>query len=256
MDFKLLLEEHILDHPLTRFLFRGNVGLSLTKHLLMIWVASAALVALFLFLRFGSESSTRRLRLLIEAIVLFVRDEIVVPTMGEHGKEYLHYILTLFFFILACNLMGMFPFAATPTGNVSVTATLAICTFILIHAAGIRRQGFVHYLKSIVPSGIPGWLVPIMVPIELIGFITKTFALAVRLFMNMIAGHIVVLAFLALIFIFAALNPWVGLGMAPVSVVMSLFINLMELIIIIPLQTFIFTFLTAIFVGSAMNPEH
>ena len=154
------------------------------------------------------------------------------------------------------NLLGLLPGAATATGNIAVTATLSLCTFCLIHIAGIREQGFVHYVKSIVPSGLPVWLIPIMFPIELIGFLTKTFALSIRLFMNMIAGHIVILAFLGLIFIFAALNPWVGLSTAPFSVGMSLFIYFLELMIVVPLQAFIFTFLTALFVGAAVHPEH
>lgn len=252
MDFKEILEHHILDHSFKYLFSIGNVPISLTKHLLMMWIASLILLIIFLFLRGASKP----LHVLMEAIVLFIRDDVVVPALGETGKKYLHYFLTLFFFILFCNLLGMIPGASPATGNIAVTATLALCTFFLIHIAGIREQGFIHYIKSIVPSGLPVWLIPLMFPIELIGFLTKTFALSIRLFMNMIAGHIVVLAFLGLIFIFGAMNQWVGLVTAPVSVAMSLFVYFLELAIVIPLQAFIFTFLTALFVGSAVHPEH
>ena len=256
MDFKEILEHHILDHRLAPLLTVGNLSMPLTRHLLVMWIGSALLILLFLFLNISSGALAGRIRLLIETIILYIRDEIVLKSMGESGKKYLHYFLTLFFFILVCNLLGMVPGSSTPTGNIGVTATLALCTFFFIHIAGVREQGFVRYVKSIVPSGLPAWLVPLMFPIELLGFLTKTFALSIRLFMNMIAGHIVVLAFLGLIFIFASLNRWVGIATAPFSVAMSLFICFLELLIVVPLQAFIFTFLTAIFVGSAVHPEH
>lgn len=222
----------------------------------MLWIASFILIFLALILKMGSTSFSQKVQLILEMIALYIQDKIVLPAMGEEGKKYLHYFLTLFFFILVCNLLGLVPGASTATGNIAVTLTLSLCTFFLIHLAGVREQGVGHYIKSIVPSGLPVWLVPLMFPIELIGFLTKTFALAIRLFMNMIAGHIVSLAFLGLIFIFASLNPWIGLGTAPFSVMMSLFIYFLELLIVIPLQAFIFTFLTALFVGAAMHPEH
>ena len=256
MDFKEVLEHHILDHSFASLFSIHGIAFSFTKHLLMMWIASAFLILLFSLLTKGSSVFSRRIRLVVETMALYVRDEIVLPAMGERGKKYLHYFLTLFFFILACNILGMVPGAATATGNIAVTATLSLCTFFLIQWAGVREQGFAHYVKSIVPSGLPAWLVPIMFPIELIGFLTKTFALSIRLFMNMIAGHIVILAFLGLIFIFASLNPVVGLATAPFSVAMSLFIYFLELLIVVPLQAFIFTFLTALFVGAAVHPQH
>lgn len=256
MDFKHVLEHHILDHTIVPFLNIGGIDLPFTKHLASMWAGSALLLVLFLTLRISKGGFSRKMNLLLEAIVIYLRDEVVLKAMGEAGKKYLHYFLTLFFFILVLNLVGLIPGSATATGNIAVTAALSLCTFALIHIAGIREQGFIHYVKSIVPSGLPSWLIPIMFPIELLGFFTKTFALSIRLFMNMIAGHIVILAFLGLIFIFGALNPWIGMGTAPLSVGMSLFIYLLELVIVVPLQAFIFTFLTALFVGSAVHPEH
>ena len=255
-NFREILEHHILDHVLLPLFTIGPIHFNLTLHLLMMWISAAFLILLFLFANMGSGRSAGKLKLLMETLILFIRDDVVVPALGERGKAYLHYFLTLFFFILTCNLLGLVPGAATATGNIAVTATLALCTFFLIHIAGVREQGFVHYVKGIVPSGLPAWLIPLMFPIELIGFLTKTFALSIRLFMNMIAGHIVVLAFLGLIFIFSAMNHWIGWGTAPISVVMALFIHFLELVIVAPLQAFIFTFLTALFVGAAVHPEH
>ncbi len=253
MDFKEVLEHHILDHRIAKLFTLFGIDFAFTKHLMFLWIGSGILLVLFLALRLFK---LRKLHLFLEAIVIYIRDEVVIKALGESGRKYLHYFLTLFFFILVLNLIGMFPGSATATGNIAVTAALSLCTFGLIHFAGIREQGFGHYVKSIVPSGLPTWLLPLMFPIEILGFLTKTFALSIRLFMNMIAGHIVILAFLGLIFIFGALNPWIGLGTAGLSVAMSLFIYFLELIIVVPLQAFIFTFLTALFVGAAVHPEH
>ncbi|MEK7722496.1 MAG: F0F1 ATP synthase subunit A, partial [Elusimicrobiota bacterium] len=142
------------------------------------------------------RSSSRALapfRSRIEMIVLFLRDEVVVPNLGHKGAAYMGYFSTLFFFILALNLLGLLPYGSTATGNLAVTAGLALTTFALINFAGIREQGIIGYFSHIVPRGVPLWLYPLLFPIELIGMLTKTFALSIRLFANMIAGHIVIL---------------------------------------------------------------
>lgn len=182
----------------------------------------------------------------VESLTVFVRDEIVVPNIGEEGRPYLPYFLSIFFFVLFMNLLGMVPGSATATGNISVTASLALCTLFMINVAGMRAHGVGGYVKSLVPHGMPVWLLPLMYPIELLGLLTKTFALSIRLFANMIAGHIVIFAFLALIFLFGKL--WV----APMSVAAALGINLLELFVAF-LQAYIFTLLSAIFVGSAIH---
>jgi F-type H+-transporting ATPase subunit a len=169
--------------------------------------------------------------------------------MGEEGKPYLPYLLTVFFFILFCNLLGLVPFGATATGNVSVTAALALMAFIMIQAGGIRKYGLKHHLQNIVPPGIPAWLLPIMIPVEIMGQFTKPFALCIRLFANMIAGHIVILAFLSMIFILQSLF------VSPVSVFFALFISLLEVFIAF-LQAYIFTILTSLFIGMSIHPQH
>ncbi|MBI2071292.1 MAG: F0F1 ATP synthase subunit A [Elusimicrobia bacterium] len=254
MDFKTILEHHLLDHTIARWPGVFGIEFALTKHLLMMWIVGTVLL---LGLGFVARSGRRLplLRSLVEVLVIFVRDEVLGPALGHAGRKYLPYFLSLFFFILLCNLSGLVPWGSTATGNISVTATLAGCTFFLIHIAGIREQGLGHYLKSIVPSGLPWWLIPIMIPIELIGFCTKAFALSIRLFANMIAGHIVILAFLCLIFTFGAANPWTGFLAAPFSVMLALFVYALEIFVAF-LQAYIFTFLTALFVGAAVHPEH
>src|SRR4029077_18027310 len=122
-----------------------------------------------------------------------------------------------------CNLLGLVPFGATATGNIAVTAAMALTTFLMINIAGVRELGFVHYMHTYVPPGLPFWLVPLMFVIEILGLFTKSFALCIRLFANMIAGHIVILAFMGLIFIFHTV------GVAPVSVAAAVGIGLLEL---------------------------
>lgn len=253
MDLKQLLEHHVLDVVWSRIPFLMGVTLPFSKHLVMMWVAAGLLLVLVPYAARGRSNFARLLRGAVESAVVFIRQEILLPNLGRSGARYLSYFCSLFFFILFCNLLGLVPFGATATGNIAVTATLALCTFFLIHIAGIREHGFLSYLKGIVPHGVPPWLWPLLFPIELIGYLTKSFALCVRLFANMIAGHIVILVLMALIFIFGALNPYVGiLVTAPVSVVLILFVMALEIFVAL-LQAYIFTFLTAIFVGGAIH---
>lgn len=246
MNFVHTLEHHLLDHVYFRFA-AGALSLPFSKHLLMMWV-SAGLAILILGAAGHMAKRGRRNRFVyfVESLTVFVRDEIVVPNIGEEGRPYLPYFLSIFFFVLFMNLLGMVPGSATATGNISVTASLAVCTLFMINVAGIRAHGVGGYVKSLVPHGMPVWLLPLMYPIELLGLLTKTFALSIRLFANMIAGHIVIFAFLALIFLFGKL--WV----APMSVAAALGINLLELFVAF-LQAYIFTLLSAIFVGSAIH---
>lgn len=246
MNFVHTLEHHLLDHVYTRVAV-GALSLPFSKHLLMMWVAAGlAILILALAGRMASKGRRNRFVYLIESLVVFVRDEIVIPNMGEEGRPYLPYFLSIFFFVLLMNLLGMVPGSATATGNISVTASLSLCTLFMINVAGMRAHGVGGYVKSLVPHGMPVWLLPLMYPIELLGLLTKTFALSIRLFANMIAGHIVIFAFLALIFLFGKL--WV----APMSVAAALGINLLELFVAF-LQAYIFTLLSAIFVGSAIH---
>jgi len=184
----------------------------------------------------------------VEAIVLFVRNDVAIANIGHGGEKFAPYILTLFFFILYCNLLGLLPWGATPTGNLAVTGTLALTAFVTIEVSGLKALGPRGYLKTIVfvPPGMHGLgavaMAVIMTPIEIIGKIVKPFALTLRLFANMTAGHFVILALLGLIFIFGSWFVAVG------SVAFVTFMMALELLVAF-LQAYIFALLTSVFIG-------
>lgn len=230
------------------------LDLSLTKHIVFMWVAAVILVLL------AVRAARRNARQIVatgfgnvmETVVVFIRDEIVIPNMGEGGVRYLPYLLTTFFFILVMNLLGLIPYGSTATGNVNVTAGLAIIAFIMIQASAIRAQGVLHYLMHLT-GGVHWSLWPIMVPIEILGLFTKPFALCIRLFANMTGGHIVIVSLIGLIFIFQSYI----IAIAPVGFVVA--IMFLELFVAF-LQAYIFTMLTSLFMGlgmvSASHEEH
>ncbi len=258
--------EHVTDSHVLQFQPFGEIHLpqfppvhiggmvidfSLTKHIVMLWVAALLLIIFVKAAMKGYKDSNvpRGLARALETIVVFVRDDIVLAAIGEKGKRLLPYFLTLFFFILFANFSGLIPYSSTPTGNLSVTASLAIIAFFVIQIAGIVDHGFIGYFKGLMPPGIPLFVFPIMVIVEVLGLFTKPFALAIRLFANMIAGHIVIFSLIGLIFIFHSIF------VAPVSIVFAVFISLLEILIGL-IQAYIFTMLTALFVGLAIHQEH
>jgi F-type H+-transporting ATPase subunit a len=222
--------------------------------MVMMTIVSIVLVALMTFAARGKSRPALVLRTGLEAIIVYIRDVIVHPIFHEHTDHYLPYFLTLFMFIFLSNLLGLVPFSTTVTGNIAVTAALATCTFGLIQVAGIREQGLLSYVKHLAPSGMPAPVLVIMYPIEILGLFVKCIALTIRLFANMIAGHIVSLAFLSLIFIFAEMVKWLGLVVSPVAVGLALFVYLLDVLVSV-LQAYIFTMLTALFVGAAVHPH-
>jgi F-type H+-transporting ATPase subunit a len=231
-----------------------------TKHVVFMALA-AAIVALMLI---GAARAHARHTLAIghpkgfaaglEAVVLYLRNEIYLPVLGGHGGEkYVPFTLSLFFFILICNLFGLVPYGSTPTGNVSVTATLALITFIVVEIAGIRALGK-GYIGTIIywPHDMPllmkSLLTIVMTPVEIIGKFTKPFALTIRLFANMIAGHVIILALIGLIFTF-------GFKVALAPLAMALFIMLLEILVAF-IQAFIFSLLAAVFIGQIRAAHH
>src|SRR5258708_1565155 len=240
MDFVEILEHHILDHRLKYLFTLGHIPIYLTLHMLMMWIVAGILVISLLIAKRQQKEVSYGLANAMEAFIVYIRDEIVRPNMGSDGDDYLPYFLTLFFFILMCNLIGLVPWGATATGNISVTATLALTTFVLINFAGIRKHGLWHYLQSLIPHGLPFWLVPLMFVIEILGLFTKSFALCIRLFANMIAGHIVILALISLIFIFKSIL------IAPISVGAAIGVGLLEIFVAL-LQASIFTLMMSLF---------
>lgn len=224
-----------------------GIDLSITRHIALMWVAG---ILLFLLLKSAFRRGKRgRLTNFFEAIAVFIRDEVVMPNMGAAGRPFMPFFLTIFFFILFCNLLGLFPYSATATGNVNVTAGLAICTFLITQGMGIAQNGFLGYCKSFVPGGIPAWVLPILVPIEIVSAFIKPFALCIRLFANMVAGHVVILVFLGLVVILQ------HEAVAVLAVPFAAAVYLLEIFIAF-VQAFIFTLLSAIFIGMAAHPDH
>jgi F-type H+-transporting ATPase subunit a len=230
----------------------GCLDISITKHSFWMFVGSAFVVLLFAF---GANRDPRQpvphgpRQNILEMLVVFVRNEIAIPNIGkEEGPRYTPYLLSAFFFILTLNLLGLVPWASTATGNLGITAALALCTFVLTQIASIRAAGVVGYLKHLT-GGAPWWIAWLMVPVEVLGLFTKPFALMIRLFANMLAGHIVLFSLLGLIFI---------IGSAAVSVVavpFAIFIYLLELFVAF-LQAYIFTMLSALFIGMGVAMGH
>ena len=192
MDFLHVLEHHVLDHHISTLFTLGGIGFALSKHVLMMWIAGGVLILTMPLLARSWPLIPSGPRALLEIFVVFIRDEVVLPNTGKEGLPYVPYFLTLFFFILTVNLIGLIPGAAAATGNISVTAGLAICSFLLINVAGIREHGLVHHFKNFIPHGLPGWLIRLMLPLEIVGLFTRAFALSIRLFANMLAGHMVI----------------------------------------------------------------
>lgn len=244
-----IFAHHILDSGYTSIEIAG-ISLPVTKHLLMMWLAGFLLISGIAVARKSILAKNA-----LEAIVIFIRDEIVVSNIGRKHIRYTPYFCSLFFFILACNLLGLVPYGSTATGNISVTAALALTTFVFINFAGIKEHGLLGHIKSITPSGVPWWLYPLLFPIEILGYVTKTFALCIRLFANMIAGHFVMLSLIGMIFIFAKISVAADVFLAvPLQIAMSVFIYLLEIFVAF-LQAYIFTVLTAIFTGAVLNPH-
>jgi F-type H+-transporting ATPase subunit a len=226
------------------------IDLSITKHVVFMWVAAALLIGLMVVAaRSNSKNRVPKgFGNLIEVFVKFIRDEIALPNMGPSGLRYMPYLLTTFFFILTMNLLGLVPYGASATGNIAVTAGLAAIAFIMIQVASIRAQGFGHYLAHLT-GGVPAFLWPIMIPVEILGLFTKPFALCMRLFANMTGGHLVLVSLIGLIFVAKILG---GAGVASgVGVVAGSFvvaIMFLELFVAF-LQAYVFTMLTSIFMG-------
>lgn len=248
---------HILDSnelfgiiPLPEIHLFG-MDLSITNHLVMMWLALILLVVAFTRAAKSYKSSRvpKGVANFLEVLVLFVKDEIAKPTIGKGYEMFLPYLLTVFFFILTCNFLGLIPFMATATSNITVTASLAIISFFVIQIGGVIKNGFFGYFSGLIPHGVPAWLLPIMFVVELLGLVTKPFALAIRLFANMSAGHIVILALIGLIFI---LKTFI---VVPVSIAFALFIYLLEILVAL-IQAYIFTMLSSLFIGMAVHQDH
>ncbi|MCL5268817.1 MAG: F0F1 ATP synthase subunit A [Bacteroidetes bacterium] len=228
-----------------------TIDMSLTKHVVMMWIAG---LLVFLVLRAAAKGYKkslipRRFANAVEMVVLFIRDDVVLPATGEKGRKLLPYFLTLFFFILFSNLFELIPYASTPSGDINFTASLALIAFFVIQISGVIHHGFFGYFKGLIPKGVPIFALPILAVVEILGLFTKPFALCVRLFANLVAGDIAIFSFIGLIFVFGTVL------IAPLAIGFALFIELLEVLVAF-IQAYIFTILTALFVGMAIHQEH
>ena len=228
-----------------------GIDLSITRHVVFMWLGAILLFIVMSRVAKAYKSSMvpKGFTNFWEVFILFVRDEIAKPTIGKGFEKFLPYLLTAFFFILFGNFLGLVPFSATFTSNISVTATMAIFTFLVIQFGGIRNNGVFGYFKGLIPHGVPIFLLPIMAVVELLGLLAKPFALAIRLFANMTAGHIVIYALISLIFVMQSVG-WAGL-----AIPMALFIYGLEVLVAL-LQAYIFTMLSSLFIGMAVHQDH
>lgn len=252
LDFEPFGQIHLPQFPPIQI---GGLTLDLspTRHVVMMWIASALLLMLLIsvgrrYKAMKTPQAPKGLANVVEVIVQFIRDDIARPNIGVHYERFLPYLLTVFFFILFCNLLGLVPYAATATGNIAVTMTLATFTFVLTQYAGIRENGIGGWLAHLT-GGAPPVLWIIMIPVEIVSLFVKPFALTMRLFANMTAGHIVIIVLISLIFIFKSFL------VAPISVALTLAIYGLELFVAF-MQAYIFTMLSSVFIGLAMAHGH
>lgn len=240
-------------------LFGGHmtyIDFSITKNVASMLVSLIVLLLVFSAVAKGYKKNSGKapsgIQSFLEPVIMFVRDDVVSPMLGNRTDKYLPYCLTVFFFIWVNNLLGLLPGAANVTGNIAVTATLAILTFIVTNVSGNK-----HYWEHIFATpGVPKPVLPILVPVEIIGMFTKPFSLAVRLFANISAGHIIILSIISMIFIFKNIfGAGAGFGSTAVAVPFGIFMYCLELLVAV-LQAYIFTMLTALFISQATEEVH
>jgi F-type H+-transporting ATPase subunit a len=279
------------DHPLIHLPTILGIDFSVTKHVLMIWIVAALLfvVVTWTVRRYLRQDADRLVPSgfmnALEAIVEFIRDSVVQPNVGSKWvRTWTPLLLTFFLFILCGNLVGLIPAfdliallnhtalhlpeeafisrvvhgGTTATGNFNVTAGLATITFLAIIVAGARAHGFLQYWKNMVPHGLPWPIYFLLIPIEIMGMFVRPFALTMRLAANMTGGHIAILAILSFVFIFAELfgNAFAGIGVGLVlSLPLAVGISALEIIVVL-VQAYVFTLLTAVFIGMAIHAHH
>lgn len=226
---------------------RSFYDLSITKNVAALWISAGLLVGFVLWAQQRYQQASRQVPrgvwALFEWVVLFVRNEIAIPNIGsQQYVRFMPYLLTVFFFIWLNNVLGLLPAAANVTGNISVTLVLALFTFCTTHLHATRA----YWKHVFCTPGVPKWLLPVMIPVECMGLLTKPVSLAFRLFANITAGHIILLSIISIIFIFR--TAWMGL----VSVPFGAFMLLLKFLIAF-IQAYIFTLLSAIYVGTAVE---
>ncbi len=251
------LREYIIEHVMYRTTHVDQWNLPFRRldfldvfrsDAVMLWTAVAVLVGLALLARRRMGDVPTGLANLFEALVAFIRDHIAIPSLGAaDGRRLTSLLCSFFFFIATVNLLGLIPIFSTATGNVNVTAGLALITFGFMVIGAMIRHGPVGFIRGLIPKDAPLIMKPLLLPIEIISLLSKTFALTIRLFANMMAGHIVIFSLLGLVVI-------IGMYALPV-VVLVVAVFFFELFVCL-FQAYIFTLLSAVFIGQTYNPQH
>ncbi len=251
MDVAEIISHHILDHDWGVTLAGFRVPVT-THTVTLMAVSLVLLLGLYWISRRHQSRAGRLLTTLTEEYVSFIRDGVVLPNMGPEGRSFLPYFCTLFLFVLFCALAGLIPNMKTATANISVTAALALCSGGLILYCGLKFHGPIGFLKGFIPSGTPGWLVPLIFPLEIISMIIKVCVLAIRLFANMLSGHMVLICLLLIIFVVGQMHIAAGAGALLPAMGLELFMTCLEILVAF-LQAYVFTLLTSIFAGSVIH---
>ncbi len=238
------------------------IDISITKNILSLFIGVTIMLLLFISIarryKNNPNKAPKGVQAFVEPLILFVRDDIAKPAIGDHKYEkYMPFLLTVFFFIWINNMLGLipiFPGGANLTGNISITLVLAVLTFIITTVSGTKD----YWMHIINMPGVPWWLkfpVPLMPFIEIMGVFLKPFVLMIRLFANITAGHLIILGFISLIFIFGAMNPFGGYGISIMSMAFSIFMMFIELLVAF-IQAYVFTLLSAMYFGMALEKAH
>jgi len=254
MNSNFDLDKYIMHHVVNShewlLPFVGPIALPgiLSNHALMICLASTIILLLFLVFYRKNERVPTGLTNFLETLVVFIRDEVAIPNLGEtDGLQFTPILCTIFFFILTLNLMGLIPLFSTATSNINVTFSLGFLIFILLTFGTIARNGFKGVWHALIPSTLPKWLIPFFLVVELASIVVRSVALMIRLFANMIAGHMVILSFLGLLILFG----WIALP----ALFVAICVYCLEVFIAL-LQAYIFILLSAVFIGQMYHPEH
>lgn len=227
----------------------AGIDLSINQAVIWIWISIATIFIVMTWVARTMDRYPKGKQNLIEATLDFLMTKLVVDMIGEKGRSWFPFIATLFLFILVSSLLGLVPGSFTPAANINVTAGLAFMVFITVQGVGIRNHGLVGYFKGFVPSGVPLWILPLMLPIEIIGMLAKPFSLAIRLFANMLVGHIVILVFLSLIILLKSIV------ITPFPLIAVIVMTAFEIFVAL-IQSFIFSILTASYLSDAIHMEH
>jgi F-type H+-transporting ATPase subunit a len=250
-DLENYINHHLMNSTEWHLPFLPTIHLPeiLSLHGLMLLIASSILIFLFVFLYNHKATVPSGMTNFLEVLVKFVRDDIAIQFLGEKdGRKMAPLFCTFFFLILTLNLMGLVPAFSTATANINVTGALASISLCFMIFGALYVNGPKGFLKALMPSGVPAPILVILLPIEFIGLFIKAFALMIRLFANLLAGHIVIFSLLGLVVL-------IGYVMVVPSILLALFINLLEILVAF-LQAYVFTLLSAMFIGQMYHPDH